>query len=262
MPDTNSRDLIMSAEKFPAMRSESNRVPVMRRWSCPDDHTIAAYVDNALPQDQKVRAESHLSHCQGCRLIVADVVKIQREAELPVPPFEVAQKAVRFVPTVSARLRWIWAPMTAVALIILITVSVAVHREPEQLVAPSPRAPAAPMVARAEPLSSSNAPPREILRRPAFSEVLPIIIFPLADTPVAREHLKFSWKPVSHSRYYEIRVVTSDGDLLWEGQTEKSVLRLPSDVGLKRGSYFVWITAYLADGRVAKSSPVRFVVKG
>jgi hypothetical protein len=79
---------------------------------------------------------------------------------------------------------------------------------------------------------------------------------------VVGENLKFNWKPVLRSRYYKINVVTSDGDLLWEGQTEKSTLHLPSDVVLKRGTYFAWITAYLADGRVAKSSPVRFVIKG
>jgi hypothetical protein len=148
------------------------------------------------------------------------------------------------------------------ALIILITVGVAVYREPEKLAVPSPMPPAAPMLARTEPLSSSKAPSREILRKPVFSEAVPVIIFPLADTAVPRRQLKFNWKPISQSRYYELRVVASDGDLLWEGHTEKSVLRLPADVMLKRGSYFVWITAYLADGRVAKSSPVRFVVKG
>jgi hypothetical protein len=103
---------------------------------------------------------------------------------------------------------------------------------------------------------------REILRKPQLSEALPLMLSPRRDSAVGREQLEFSWTPVSRSRYYEISVVTSDGDLLWEGQTEKSVLHLPSEVVLKRGSYFVWVTAYLADGRVAKSSPVRFVVKG
>jgi len=66
---------------------------------------------------------------------------------------------------------------------------------------------------------------------------------------------------ISHARSYEIRIVASDGDLVWEGQTETSSLRLPPGVALKDGSYFVWITAYLQDGRSAKSSPVPFLIK-
>jgi hypothetical protein len=118
------------------------------------------------------------------------------------------------------------------------------------------------MIAKAEPMTLRNRPLHEILRKPELSEALPVILSPQPESVVGREHLEFNWTPVSRSRYYEIRVVTSDGDLLWEGQTEKSVLHLPSEIVLTRGSYFVWITAYLANGRVAKSSPVRFVVKG
>jgi anti-sigma factor RsiW len=94
MPGTNSRNLSMSEENFPAMRSASNQVPLARRWTCPNDHTIAAYVDNALPKNRKARAESHLSRCERCRLIVADLVTLQREVELPVPPVEVTPRIV------------------------------------------------------------------------------------------------------------------------------------------------------------------------
>jgi hypothetical protein len=73
--------------------------------------------------------------------------------------------------------------------------------------------------------------------------------------------VEFRWKPVSGSRYYGVRVVRSDGDVVWEGQTEKSTWRLPSDVALKEDSYFVWVTANLADGGIAKSAPLKFLVK-
>jgi hypothetical protein len=144
----------------------------------------------------------------------------------------------------------------------LITVTIGLLREPQKLLVMTPPPPSAPMIAKAEPLTSRNRPAPEILRKRQLSEALPVIVFPRRDSAVGREQLEFSWTPVSRSRYYEISVVTSDGDLLWEGQTEESTLHLPSDVVLKSGAYFVWITAYLADGRVAKSSPVRFVIKG
>jgi len=263
MPDTNSPKLTMGEDNFPAMRSESSENQPTRRWMCPDDQTIAAYVDDALSQTRKARVKLHLSKCERCRLIVADVVKLQRELELPIPPSELARKTAQFASTVSAPFGWIWAPAAAVALIFLITVTISLLREPEKLLVASPPPPSAPMIAKAEPLTLRNRPLHEILRKPRLSEALPVILSPRWDNTVAREQLEFNWTPVSRSRYYEISIVTSDGDLLWEGQTEKSVLHLPSEVVLmRRGSYFVWVTAYLADGRVARSSPVRFVVKG
>jgi Putative zinc-finger len=262
MPDPNSPKLTMGEDDFPAMRSESSENPPTRGWTCPDDLTIAAYVDNALSQTRKARVELHLSKCERCRVVVTDVVKLQREIELPVPPFEFARIPVQLAPAVSERFRWIWAPAAAAALLFLITVTISLLREPQKLLVASPPLPSAPMIAKAAPLTSRNTPLREILRKPQLSEALPLMLSPRRDSAVGREQLEFSWTPVSRSRYYEISVVTSDGDLLWEGQTEKSVLHLPSEVVLKRGSYFVWVTAYLADGRVAKSSPVRFVVKG
>jgi hypothetical protein len=78
---------------------------------------------------------------------------------------------------------------------------------------------------------------------------------------MSSDRLQFSWKPIPHSRNYGVQIVKSDGDLLWEGQTDKSVLQLPTEVTLGDGAYFVWITAYLEDGRTEKSEPVRFQIK-
>jgi len=263
MPDTGFTKVTMAEENFPAMRPKTGENLSSRRWMCPDDQTIAEYVDGVLRQDRRARLEVHLAKCDRCRLMVSDVVKLQREVELPSPPFEIAQIPVQCVPTVSARSIWIWAPAGAVALIVLLTTTISLLREPQHVLVLSPPTPSAPMIAKLEPMLPRNAPRHEILRRPKLPEALPVILSPRQGSIVIRERLEFNWKPVSRSRYYEIRVVASDGDLLWEGQTGGSALRLPPDVVLKGGgSYFVWITAYLADGRVAKSSPVRFVVKG
>jgi len=262
MADTDFPTLTMGDEGLRAMRSEPSDKPPTRRWMCPDDQTIAAYVDHALSQTRKAGVERHLSGCERCRVIVADVVKLQREVEIPVTPFELTRRTVQFVPAVSARHHWKWAPAAAVALIVLITVILSMLREPKELLVASPPPPSAPMIAKAELPMVHDSPRREILRRPEVSEMLPVILSPQRDGAVVRGNLQFNWKPVSRSRYYKISVVASEGDLLWEGQTEKSTLQVPSDVVLDPGAYFVWITAYLADGRVARSSPVRFVIKG
>lgn len=262
MPDTESSKVTMADENFPAMGGKTSENPSSRRWTCPDDQTIAEYVDGALRENRKARVEFHLAKCARCRLIVADVVKLQREVELPIPPLEIARRPVQLATKIFARSGWIWAPAGAVAVIVLLTTTISLLREPQHLLVLSPPPPSAPMIAKAEPLTSRNTPLHEILREPQRSEAFPVILSPRQDSIVGRESLEFNWKPISRSRYYEISVVTSEGDLLWEEQTEKSALHLPSDIVLKRGSYFVWITAYLFDGRVARSSPVRFVVQG
>ncbi len=102
---------------------------------------------------------------------------------------------------------------------------------------------------------------REFLRKPRNAEPVPVILSPQPGSTVSGEALRLSWKSLSQSRNYQVRIVKSDGDLIWEGETEKSALQVPANVALKDGSYFVWITAYLQDGRIAKSAPVRFLIK-
>ena len=177
---------------------------------------------------------------------------------MPSLPPGLMQRAVALVPPKSTRMHWLWAPaamMTATAFLIFTAI---VLRSPEQLIIPSPSAPPGPVIAKSEPAPTLSAPAHEVVRKPSSADLLPIVVSPHRGSIVARERLEFQWKTVPHSRYYEIHVVTSEGDLVWEGQSVESVLQPPADVTLIDGSYFVWITAYLENGREAKSAPVKF----
>jgi len=149
-------------------------------------------------------------------------------------------------------------PAAAMVGTAFLVVAAVVLRSPERLIIPSPSTPAAPVIAKSEPGPTLGAPAHEIVRKPSSDNLLPSVVSPHRGSIVARERLEFQWKTVPHSRYYEIHVVTSEGDLVWEGQSEGSVVQPPADVKLNDGSYFVWITAYLENGREAKSAPVRF----
>jgi len=258
MPETNSPKVTMAEEDF---GSEKDRTMPGRRWNCPGDPMIAAYADGTLGQLKKSWVEFHLAGCQRCRLLVAEVIKAQRETDLPLPPLELKWKAISFAEQNPSPQRWVWVPAGVLAAIALLAVFSVILRKPEQLIVVSPAAPSAPLIAKAELAATHSTPVREIERKRASLQLFPSVIVPQADSVIRRERLEFGWKPIPHSRYYEIRIVTLDGDLVWEGQTEKSDLQPPSDVAMRDGSYFVWITAYLADGRVAKSSPVKFFVR-
>ena len=264
MPDTNSPKLAGQEDlSMMLFRSRSHQSRLNRGWSCPSDHTLAAYTDGVVGERKRAWVEFHLARCQRCRLLVADVVRAQRESDLSPPPVRLIQKAMGLVGRRSRppTQRWVWAPAGALAGIALLAVVTVVLRKPEKLVIVSPPFPSAPLVAKSEPAPALHTPAPDVVRKRHVLELLPTILSPQPDSIVSSDRLQFRWKPVPQSRSYEVRVVRSDGDLVWEGQTDKSALQLPSDVTVKDGSYFVWITAYLEDGRIAKSAPVRFLVK-
>jgi len=201
-----------------------------------------------------------LAKCERCRSMVADVLKLQRDIELPLPPLASAKKVLAVPLRVRTRSRLMWAPAGAVAVMVFVAAILIIsRREPQKLALSSPPVPSAPMVAKLEPTDAAKFG-SDVTRQPVIPGIAPVILTPLQDSTVERDQLQFTWKPLGRSRYYEISVVTSDGDLLWTGRTQASSLRLPRKVVLTNGSYFVWITAYRIDGQVAKSPPVRFVV--
>jgi len=158
--------------------------------------------------------------------------------------------------------RRIWVPVGALASIFLAGTLAVVFRDPGHLIVLSPPVPPpAPVIAKSETVAVPKEPVRDIIRKPRTTDPVPTILSPLPDSVVRGDRLQIRWKPILQSRYYGVRVVTSDGDLVWDNQTEKSTLWLPSDAALKEGPYFVWVTANLGDGRIAKSPPVRFLVK-
>ena len=231
----------------------------LRGWNCPGDESIAAYLDGVADVPVKIRIEAHVADCEYCRSLVADVVRLQRSDAAPLP-LNLTQKAIALLAPKSRRPRWILWPAAAMAGTAFVVIATFMFRSPQELIMPSPPAPTAPMIAKSEPAPTVRRPDRDIVRKLAPTGLSPTLIFPKRGSVIAREQLEFKWKPVPRSRYYEIHVVTSDGDLVWAGQSDQVVLKLPGDLILKDGPYFVRISAYLDDGRVQKSAPVRFLV--
>lgn len=262
MPDSNSPKLARVEEDLTVMlfEHESDDSQLSRKWSCPADHTIASYADDVLNKYGRAWVELHLSGCQRCRVLVADVVKSRRESDEPMPPLHVMQKAMDLGERHSVSSRWVWAPAGALAGIALVAIATVVVRKPQQLIIGAP-VPAAPLVAKSAPAPIFHTQVREIVRKPLAAELLPTLLSPHSGAITNSDRLQFRWKPIPQSRNYEVRLARSDGDLIWEGQTDKSALQLPSDVTVEDGAYFAWITAYLEDGRVAKSAAVHFLIK-
>jgi hypothetical protein len=99
-----------------------------------------------------------------------------------------------------------------------------------------------------------------IIRRLKSLEYTPSILSPHPGSIVPREQLEFRWNGVRGSIYYHIRVLTPDGDLVWEGDSTATQTKFPRRVILESGKYFVLVSAVPKNGRAVKSRPVEFQV--
>jgi Putative zinc-finger len=263
MPDAQSTKVNMDEEALkPRSRKDGgNQAFASRVWNCPRDEAIAAYVDGNVDASERSRVESHLADCAHCRGLVADVMKM-KESDSPAIPLQLKQRAVALATPRSRRMQWILWPMFAAGAAAVLIVTLWIF-SPRQVNLPStaPAAIAPTVIAKSEPAPALRPPSREVERNVAASNHLPVLIFPQKDNVLTPQQLEFKWKAIPQSRYYEIRVVTADGDLVWSAQSENLNLKPPSDLELKDGAYFVWISAYVESGPVQKSAPVRFIVR-
>jgi hypothetical protein len=85
------------------------------------------------------------------------------------------------------------------------------------------------------------------------------LLFPREGSVIPRREVEFRWKPVRGSQSYEVRLVTAEGNVIWEGRVEGTRARIPRTVELVPGQeYFVFVRAYLPAGKTLKSPAVRF----
>jgi hypothetical protein len=227
-----------------------------RRWNCPSDATIAAYLDSALGETARVRLHDHFGGCEYCRALIADVVKLQRIAELPPAPAALVARARALVPTVHSRWAWGWPTVAAAGTLACAVIAVSVFRPPQTLDIPAWPSPKIPAISQSQPSAPANPSGREAVRKPKSPESSPSIIFPPPDKVTGHEPLQFRWLEVPGALYYQVRLLTSEGDLVWEGNSSGTRIELPSDLALRGGKYYVSVAAVMKDGRRQKSNPV------
>lgn len=229
------------------------------RLKCPGDDVLAGYLDGALDNAARTRIELHLADCTPCRSLIGDVAMMQRSDDDMPLPLGLKQRAVASTAPSPKRTRWILIPAAAAGFTFLLIVTVLL-REPKNDVGPISTSPGAAVVAKSDiPLPVGQVTPNVVRKGPSL-EALPILIAPREGSVIELDKPVFKWKPVSRARYYEIHVVTSEGEPVWQGQSNRIGGNLVAGTTLKNGTYFVWVSAYLVDGRVQKSAPVSFVV--
>lgn len=222
-----------------------------RTGRCPEESQIAAYVDANLHGTARQRLEGHVADCGFCLGQVGFLLRTREdEARLEVP-VELLVRA-RELGTSSGRTpvlsAWHWKAAAAVATGVVLVGALWVW-QPELLGL-------RPGAGDREAVSGDDA--RTVRGRPGTG-IQPELLSPREGSLIDPTETEFRWREVRGSLFYEIRVATAEGDLVWEGRVEATRANLPGDVALSPASeYFVWVHAYLPEGKTVKSGVVGF----
>jgi putative zinc finger protein len=214
-------------------------------WRCPDESTLAAFVDNRLGLRRRARVERHLADCGACRRLIAIQAQLDNAPEAAPLPADVLARA-RQLPSNRGRsfgVLWRWPTIggaTAVAAMLLLVLYGGAHRSSTTPI---------------------TAPPDTAVRGIA-DDAGPRLLAPAADEVVEASRLEVRWTAVPSAVSYEVRITTDEGDPVWSGRESASETRLPAGVSFSPGRrYFAWVTAHLPGNRTLRSAAVPFQVR-
>jgi hypothetical protein len=244
-------------------------------WRCPDAARLAAYVEHRAEAKDEARIESHLAGCSACLEQVAFLLRRPGGEESTVPTV-LLSRARDLVVTQSSPWRapvWRWGTVAAAAACLVLAVGLQMRQAgapplpgapkgvqaPAAVPIPAARQPDVPAVVSAPP--PPVAPPPAADRRSAAALSPLVMTSPAENQVLSPRDPEFRWLAVPGSIYYELSLVTENGDVVWQGRVEGTLARLPASVTLQPGAgYFVWVRAYLAGGVTLKSAAVPFRV--
>ncbi len=210
-----------------------------RSWRCPEETAIAAYVQSRLSRRDKDRLEAHLSDCEFCLSQVASLVRAPDAAVVdPVPDWLLrkaqAMGAEKGAHGRVASLRWALAGSAALALT------------------------GALWFQRPSGTETPTGPARTVRGE---SEGSLEILYPQEGGVVPADEIEFRWAAAERALFYEVSLVTADGDLVWQSRIEETEARLPEEVRLiPKERYYVWIRAQFSEGGAVKSKTIAFEV--
>lgn len=256
----------------------------LRGWRCPDETQLAAYAAQGLSSSARNSIEAHIADCDFCLSQVAFLTQSAdwaNSVEVPAYLLSLARSLVARKPSRGVNWGWRWAATAAAVacFAVLFVVTVLQLRTPQPLRGPSdaivarqtlpepvnsPQITVASAPSRLEtshpvqtPKAKSFQPP--VVRNKTAGDLLPKLLSPRDGAVVRREDLEFRWESVSEAIFYEVRVMSAEGNLVFEEQTGDARLKLGSTAPLVPGTkYFVVVRAHLRQGKAAKSGLVSF----
>jgi hypothetical protein len=236
-----------------------NRIlPRTHRFHCPDEHQLAAYVDQQLIGAERERVESHLAKCDSCLQQVGFLVKSQ--VPTGSAPGSLVHRAKRFEAAASenAHFHWTWVGVAAAS--VVMAAGLAVWREARPnigahstIIATAQHPPAPAVRDKVQPNAG------DAVRSVHVPDSQLVVLSPQPGAVVHASDFTIRWEPVPSSAAYEVRIVTANGDLVWRKRVHENSINPPEQTlrpGLK---YFLWVRAWLANGKTQQSPAIGFI---
>jgi len=229
------------------------------RFHYPDEHQLAAYVDQQLIGAERERVESHLAKCDSCLQQVGFLVK-QSQVSVGDAPSLLVSEAKKLETATHENLPFGWKWVSVAAALAVIAIGLVVWREvrpnteEHSMIVATAERPLAPALRDKVQTNPDNA-----VRSLHAPDSQPLVLSPQPGAIVHASDFTIRWEPVPNSAAYEVRVVTADGDLVWRKRVYENSVDPPKQIlrpGLK---YFVWVRAWLANGKTLQSPAVAFI---
>ena len=234
----------MDPDELASLLAEEAPERPARSPACPDENRIAGYVDGGLDAAVCQELEQHLADCGHCLALVG-LLSRERSASAsePAPSPVLAQAGARA--RKEPQHRWRSAPQWAAAAAVVLAAPLLVQlgRSPDAgLEGQGPPAPAA--IRKFEPTPDTLQ-----------------VLVPGAGGAVDAQRPQFRWSEVAGSPYYEVRILTDDGDVVVRERVTGTTWQVPPEVRLQPGAeYFVHVDAYPSGDKAVSSDHVPFRV--
>jgi hypothetical protein len=212
-----------------------------RTWRCPDEMRLAAFVERRLDRPERARVEAHIAGCDYCLGQVGALERLQDVApkEVVAPMTLAAALGLAAGGSPAVKPAWYWGAAAAATACIVLGVTFAVR----------------------PPQAGPVSPHQTVRSTVDHAATTPELLFPREAATLPRSALEFRWNRVERTLFYEVRVVTADGDLIWETRADQAEARMPPTVRLANGErYYVSVSAWLPEGKTVKAPVVGFQV--
>ena len=231
----------MNQDKLKDLLKQSE-VPIERQADCPDDYQLASYMDGGLSERDHGGFEVHVADCAFCIERIGILGRAGEMESSTATPAQVRAQA-------SRRSHWRRAPGWAAAALVVLAVGFVANQQSVHQVPAD--------------INELTSPPIVTERYVEQTSPIPELLSPLAGSSVDREKLVFKWKAVPDSLFYDIRIVSNDGEMITRQRVWDTQWPLPADTQLQADTeYFVRVDAYVSEARALSSEHIVFKIEG
>lgn len=220
-----------------------------RQPDCPVDEKLASFMDGGLSEQELEHLMNHLADCTFC-LERVGMLSRARDADTParVPELLLTRSRKLAAPRQTAAARndtfgvaARWAAAAAVVLAIGLVARPALVPDPQSTPA------------------GQQVPDYRQTRNFNPNALGPGILSPPEGATISSRNGLFRWSTVPDSLYYQVRIVSDEGDLVWQERVDGTEWTLPPSLALVPGAeYFVRVDAYLTESKALNSDFVAF----